>query len=177
MKKDRYELTEAEHGIITTATEILARNFDVTNCNDNCVFFQLDGEDIEEEYNVCENPDCIEKMKNQLTEMQKNGDFEAGEFEENYLCDFSDKSSIEYCAICYKPFNSFLTWISDEFIFFNENRKSKKIVTENYFQLYTIFQSMPSYDYSRRPNYKEERKLFKNVVRWAEYVIKILTKN
>ena len=126
-----------------------------------------------------------------LIELQKKGELDAntqcGEITAGVTSNYIDNENIERCYYCETPLNEYLTWICYEFEFFrtecgvkptkNNLNKVKKLLKNNYFYLFSIFQSLPSCDYDTVENYEQEKKLYNEVVRWAECVILIYDKN
>ena len=174
--KKRYELTETELGTINTAADLIAHNFDVT-CEMVTTEFKINDEQLEADIHLCTHPHCVKEIRKQLETMQSEGELEDGEITEIECLDFVETYKIDYCDVCNVPLIQHLNKVEDTFEPIKNHRKSKKVVEENYYELYVIFCSTPSDDYNRFPNYQKERNLFKEIVKWAEYVVKTLQKN
>ncbi len=166
----RYELTDEQENIIRKAIEILDKNFDLSSSH-YIHYFEINDNSLSDEYDVCDNDKCVKKMRKNLNKIKKTGAFEKGVIKNVYSSNDGDHEDIRCCAICGKPLNEFLTWIKYEFEYFQQIEKSKKVIEEDFFRLFAIFQSVPSCDYQRTPNYENEKELFKDVAEWADFVV------
>jgi hypothetical protein len=113
-------------------------------------------ENKDEEYvgDCCENDGCIEKTREQLPES----------CEAVYVVDNGDTDEIKRCPICSTPYNDFLTWAAEIMKYDNWTA----------FELFVIFQSMPTMDYQVQNNLHgalvEREKFFQRVGKLARGV-------
>ena len=176
----RYKLTEKEEIIIDKAVNCLNAKFDCES-SEWIYYFEIKDENISSEYNICYSKKCLKEQKKHINGLKKKKelgtDIEKGWIKEVASSNDSDHEEILRCSVCEKPLNEFLTWIKYEFQYFqecdidNDNSEAlKKIINNNYFELFVIFQSMPSCDFQRNKDFEKEKELFKDVVKWANFV-------
>lgn len=176
----RYKLTEKEEESIVKAENCLNKKF---NCESSqwMYYFEIKDEGLSSEHDICYSKKCLKEQKKYLNGLKRKkelgADFEKGWIKEVSSSNDSDHDDISRCSVCEKPLNEFLTWIRYEFQYFQDEcnidgdiDELKKIINDNYFELFVIFQSMPSCDFQRNENYEKEKELFKDVVKWADFV-------
>ena len=184
----RYKLTTKEEIIIKKAKELLYKKFDCKTPQRLQYFIFENDEDVDlSEYQICEDDKCLKQARKELNQLKKKGEYPFNEKSKGWIThkyshNFFDHENIEYCSICEKPLNNYLTWIRNEFRYFYEEYdveigKSdidiiKKVINSDYFYLYVIFNSMPSCDFQRDENYDREKELFQDVVKWANFIVK-----
>lgn len=93
-----------------------------------------------------------------------------------------DHEKMEMCSVCGKYLNESLTWIENEFEHHSENSTTKEDIEDpnTTFELLTMFNSMPSCDYSRwidgvNKDQKQQDDFFNKVIEYAQTVIDILS--
>ncbi|MBG0512909.1 hypothetical protein [Elizabethkingia meningoseptica] len=113
-------------------------------------YFQLGSEDegfedLGSEHDTCDDDECIEEMTKSVKE-----DYPDQNIEISYTHNDGDHDNIGRCQICYKPLNSWLTWVKYESEYFTDENKlwTKDLIENNSFALASIFKSIPSCDTS-----------------------------
>lgn len=145
----RLKLTDEEESILQKAIELLKpfNNEEVSRMTTYFEEVDEDGdclEDLDAEYDCCNNDVCIISMSSNL----KN-EYPEKNISHRFYHNDGDHERIERCQICNKPLNEGMTWISSEFDHYDENKPSYEDI-KNYsnisFDLTAVFQSFPSND-------------------------------
>lgn len=134
--------------IIDKTVSILGK-LNTEECSRYTFYFQVGNEDegyedLGSEYDTCDDDDCISSMYMSIFESYPNQ-----KINQVLYANDGDHENIGRCNICYKPLNSWLTWVNNESEYFIRESVSfsKELIKNNSFNLMAIFQSLPSMDY------------------------------
>lgn len=100
-------------------------------------YFTVKGDEVNE-YDCCDNIDCIKKSKKAIR-----GEYGKGtHIEEHCYSNDGDHDKIEVCSVCGKPLNEFLTWCEYELEYLEENKPyNTEFLINEAFLINAIFQS------------------------------------
>jgi hypothetical protein len=142
--KKQLEYTDSEMLVFKKAIGLL-EPFKTFKTARNITYFQLTKteEVIGENFNCCESSNCIKKVKKKLRKH-----YPRVHITEVFTYNDSDNDSIRFCNGCCLPMNEHLTWVEQEFEYFESNvfEKEDMIQVDNAFCITAIFYAQPSLD-------------------------------
>lgn len=176
------KISEEQQQILDKAIELL-KEYDKEEVSDYIYFFVVSEDDHSEigaEYDCCDNPECYEKI---LEELRK----EYPGCMYTYQDNSNDYESINCCYQCGKPLNDTLTWIEMELNYHVEYSIEKVDLQKSRtaFDVRVMFEAMPTCDYEIRSRDKKNTERLKEakdmqddfvnkVINYAEQVIAVL---
>lgn len=131
------ERTDIQREILNKAIELLSP-FNKENVSDLTYWFE-DKEENDFGLTACNDPKCIsEAIKDLRRNLPKHTRITT-----RYYANDGDHERFERCEICYRPLHRYLTWLNDEFEYFEKEAKPEQLTeSHNAFELIGIFESV-----------------------------------
>lgn len=174
-------ISDQEQELLAKCIEVL-RPFDKEEVSSMTVYYEVKGQEVDMEYDTCNNIKCIKQGKANIRSQYGKGTHVLDRLTYND----GDHENIESCSVCFRPLVSSLTWIDSEFEHHKIHTVTYDDVTSsrNAFDLIVMFNSFPSNDHGIRryaectdelyEQQKQRQDEFKkSVLDYAKYILSI----